>query len=240
MKDELITYDTAVLAKTKGFNELTWFFSPVKSEVIPHPGVYEVSSVRKHNNIDDWLAIPTQSLLQRWLREMHHIQVTAAPYQKVHETEPGFHWLYGYQVWKKDVTGADEFYTYESALEAGLQTALKLIPEVDAKGFLYSTPRTHKTVDDISRTANLKDIPDRLWRFKYAHDVWGNPITAPDGYTILGNVPIELGDIHFDIYGGWARGGEEFAAYNHHFAGFADGRWVCWARKIIPDAKPQL
>ena len=100
MKEELITFETAKLAKEKGFKfQYAW---------IPE--------------IDN---LPTQSLLQKWLREQHNLEVIS-----MHADD--FVW-WKVKVRRLSKVGAEiiktemEFNTYEEALEKGLQEALKLI-----------------------------------------------------------------------------------------------------------------
>lgn len=82
MKDELVKFDTAQLAKQKGFNLF------VKSYYrITQSGPFEEPS--NHNWNDDikmetvggmtYVSAPTQSLLQRWLREVHGIDIIIFP-----------------------------------------------------------------------------------------------------------------------------------------------------------------
>ena len=102
------------------------------------------------------------------------------------------------------------------------------------KGFRYSNPVTHRTIDEVNPNWNLDDVPDRIYgkgTIQYGEDIWRNLITVPDGYEIIKNTPIKIGDIHFDIYGGWTKGGEDYAAERGHHA-HGEGRWICWARKI--------
>lgn len=114
MEEQIVTLMTAKLAKEKGFNIFTgkaWikkegqdlFFVPVYTGVT--------------NGID--YHAPTQSLLQKWLREVHKIDVNVLPYNKNKKY---------YEVWvEKANTTWSNFSTYEEALELGLQEALKLI-----------------------------------------------------------------------------------------------------------------
>jgi len=138
MKDELITFDTAKLAKEKGFN---WDVS--NAFVIRGKRVEEEDSYHynhngtlylnplKDNTVTEIISRPTQSLLQRWLREEHdiHIVITTGEFFK-NETETAF---WGLEV---SIIGAanasfierDDFEgTYEQALEKGLYQALLLI-----------------------------------------------------------------------------------------------------------------
>lgn len=84
--------------------------------------------------IDDYgekLYRPTQALAARWLREVHKIVVDAS---FIPPSTDGGDWRYfignnmGDMVWIGDYVPSDEYYgTYESALEAGLQEAIKMI-----------------------------------------------------------------------------------------------------------------
>lgn len=127
MKDELIKYNTAVLAKEKGFNvdceenynedeELTHNFST-------KPAIYSA---------------PTQSLLQRWLRERHNIHLII---QSTFGATDTYITFVNREIIKdesrKDLKEVGDlsgimldhklFNSYEEALEIGLYEALKLI-----------------------------------------------------------------------------------------------------------------
>ena len=105
MKEKLIEFETAKLAKEKGFTNFNCFWP------------------------DDCLTIgrPTQSLLQKWLREVHNIEVISWPHFK--------RLSYGCDVYHYTTKNSNGFTTielnpsktYEDALELGLQEALKLI-----------------------------------------------------------------------------------------------------------------
>lgn len=112
IEEELVTFETAKLAKEKGFNIFTgkaWikkegqeiFFVPVYTGVT--------------NGID--YHAPTQSLLQKWLREVHNIKLC------ISWTETD-NWLYEINHKQEGISG---YNTYEEALEKGLFQALKLI-----------------------------------------------------------------------------------------------------------------
>jgi len=115
MTEELISFETAKLAKEKGFD---WECRMTAVEDTEH--IYGTGN-DNHNQYRNNVSIPTQSLLQKWLREEHNIQVYAwydedAAYQCLFE--------------KMNMDIYDKFFhfqTYEEALERGLQEALKLI-----------------------------------------------------------------------------------------------------------------
>ena len=112
MKEQLVTFEVAKLAKEKGFNELS-------------DSCYNIIGVIS-NNINnknqDWTdnkvyTAPTQSLLQKWLREIHKINVYCIP----SDFEEG--------TWYNNIASHNPVFTgtYEEALEIGLQEGLQLI-----------------------------------------------------------------------------------------------------------------
>jgi hypothetical protein len=70
MKDELISFDTAILAKQKGFSlEQTHFFNAGSGWKLQSDYLIRTGS-------DVFVECPTQSLLQRWLREKYLIYIS--------------------------------------------------------------------------------------------------------------------------------------------------------------------
>lgn len=126
MKEQLISIETAKLAKEKGFREITLRYWANYYEGEPKE---KWKLMHSHEISLNWMeyAAPTQSLLQKWLRDEHGVFVLILPTINMYfafkvmdigvkiETPPC-----------KDVDGTD-YATYEEALEAGLQEALKLI-----------------------------------------------------------------------------------------------------------------
>lgn len=125
IEDELVSCKTAKLARKKGFNIKQEFF-------------YDKSQLRlciKNCVVDDLTEnqyeAPTQSLLQKWLREKFSIYVRVDSVHKEHH----YPWVKVYECdgHKKDYLksyrkrNGTNFKTYEEALEYGLQEALKLI-----------------------------------------------------------------------------------------------------------------
>lgn len=145
MKEELITYDTAVLAKEKGFNiECLHFYTKPNSKMFgidEHGRSYPIKNKSKSLyvigehatlNIKSAFYVPSQSLLQRWLREVHNIHVFCC--LDIIDKH-GSYWVeigikdtstgYGYKgVFETEL---NEGKTYEEVLEIGLYQALKLI-----------------------------------------------------------------------------------------------------------------
>jgi hypothetical protein len=133
MEEQLITFDTAKLAKEKGFDlefcNVGWHgdFGDLNGDSYPFLGTYSFYKSMYCNNKDEHqIQRPTQSLLQRWLREIHNIHLLLEPYydeQKV--------LVYGFDLiterTEEETIMEKGFKTYEDGLEIGLQEALKLI-----------------------------------------------------------------------------------------------------------------
>ncbi len=141
MKEQLINFETAKLAKEKGFNvETLHFYCKNRTcDYIKNPYKYsfEVNANQEtliNGEIDNfgygitWSA-PTQSLLQRWLREVHNIEVYVHPYSLNNNHKMvGGKGCYEVVV-DKAVTTWSGYKTYEEALEIGLQEGLKLLSD---------------------------------------------------------------------------------------------------------------
>ena len=122
MKDKLIQFSTAKLAKQKGFNIETQKYWANYYTGEPLMKWKLISKEDKTMEYMEWAA-PTQSLLQRWLREEHNLHVdmyrNAIGFQcNLDKAGCGTH--------IRKVTDCEED-TYEQALEKGIQEALKLI-----------------------------------------------------------------------------------------------------------------
>lgn len=119
MKEQLISFETAKLAKEKGFDWKCDAFSYGKDNVTND------ILVRVYEDEKDFYEMPTQSLLQKWLREKHKLNIEIGMQYKV--------WFYSinklpYNSFDdSDIKGGTKFNTYEEALEEGLLNALKLI-----------------------------------------------------------------------------------------------------------------
>lgn len=114
MKEQLISLDTAKLAKEKGFDIYTgkaW----IKKEN------QELFFTSSYTGITDGIVYhrPTQSLLQKWLREIHNIDMNISK-----DSQDIYHCMI---YTKARVEGPKFSKTYEGVLEKGLQEALKII-----------------------------------------------------------------------------------------------------------------
>ena len=143
MKEQLVSFETAKLAKEKGFTEECLHFY-CKNKVCDHIEEPYEYSFRVNGNKDSkdnlgygitWSA-PTQSLLQKWLREKHNIIVTSLPYEdEIPECEgEKRQTLWEDETidcretpWLREITTYTYYHSYEKALEIGLQEALRLI-----------------------------------------------------------------------------------------------------------------
>jgi hypothetical protein len=131
MEEEFITYETALLAKEKGFNLIVRAYYHTNGELEDDDGTGDW-------NVHDTQSAPTQSLLQKWLREEHNLNIEITPCGYNHKDK---HYSFRSLVraitktsnvhnngCKSDIEG--DFYifrSYEKALEAGLMAALGLI-----------------------------------------------------------------------------------------------------------------
>ena len=114
MKDELITLETFKLAKEKGFD----------LKICDCGGFPDCIC-------DQDKIAPTQSLLQRWLREEYFIHASS------HCNHSGWFWDIektngtSLVVFELQDNMSGHFNTYEQALEAGLLEALKIVKDYE-------------------------------------------------------------------------------------------------------------
>ncbi len=133
MKESLITFDLAVLAKQKGFNLEScrngWHgdFGPLVGDDYPFLGTYSYYVRCLCNNKEEHqIQRPTQSELQTWLRDDEKVMVWLEPVGK--DNHDSVLWTWKLIDWSKNNDTVDGFckLSYEDALEAGLITALNL------------------------------------------------------------------------------------------------------------------
>ena len=134
MEEQLISFETAKLAKEKGFPQLDCqsyllvnFIECVTLDILDQSvNLLTIGDLIGYKVNNKTVSAPTQSLLQKWLREKHHLIIIVA-YQYEHDSTPYSYWIYKkfqslpINQWVNDLN------TYEEALEVGLQEALKLI-----------------------------------------------------------------------------------------------------------------
>ena len=133
MKEQLITFDTAKLAKEKGFNvPVIYYFEDYNGE-LTHYHLSKKDWNNRGKQYSIMYSAPSQSLLQKWLREVHHIVIDNTCYfsltkftLKLHTFENGE--FIGTVIDSvRDVKNRVTYKSYEEALEEGLIEALKLL-----------------------------------------------------------------------------------------------------------------
>jgi len=130
MKEELISFETAKLAKEVGFDGLSYFYymdnNPNKlEEAFNKRNPWDFNIKNEYRVPSKSITAPAQSLLQRWLREKHKLWVLIYFDENTMNTYCYF-MIYNTDGYIKEES-MNTFNTYEEALEAGLLQALKLI-----------------------------------------------------------------------------------------------------------------
>ena len=130
MEDQLISFETAKLAKEKGFNEPThgrgWVNNYYNHLGVLKGDVTELVKAQVHKKDTkpfETIAAPTQSLLQKWLREKHNLMCFV-------DFPNDWSYFTGTVIRKGSsdmVVREIEQDTYEEALEVALLESLKLI-----------------------------------------------------------------------------------------------------------------
>lgn len=129
LTEDLISFETAKLAKSKGF-----IFNGRTNNWLETTLPYMEDGTRR---IDftykgEHYPAPTQALLQKWLREKYQIQVEVNYRRFAVPTGNGYFYTCNF----KKYASIEEYYgknifhgfdTYEEALETGLQIGLKMI-----------------------------------------------------------------------------------------------------------------
>ena len=138
MKDEIVSFETAKLAKEKGFRPIEdWNPTYVPGYLYDEENeiASSLTSIQEEDwNIEDRYLAPTQTVLQRWLRETHGVAIEIRFGMRGSST-PYLGYFYGC-IYGKHGGGLvsrvnykgdlpEENYTYEQALEEALVEALK-------------------------------------------------------------------------------------------------------------------
>ena len=128
IEEQIISLETAKLANNKGFNvECDYFYNRGSNYKLQNDSIIRTG--------DDLIyEAPTQSLLQKWLRDLHgvdiHITRNKPSYREyrveIYKIDNTPNYIY-FQINTKKSNGCKWFDDYEEALEQGLQEALKLI-----------------------------------------------------------------------------------------------------------------
>ena len=135
--EKLVSYELAKLAEKKGFDYSTdrVYLSP--TDVKLQDALFNYPKAIYKNRI----YAPTQSFLQRWIREKHHIHINVRATAFMDKENIGYTWdIFGFydgrfrlRLISSDISmknlhdDKEEFNTYEEALEIALLESLKLI-----------------------------------------------------------------------------------------------------------------
>ena len=127
MKEQLIELPTAELAHLKGFDWVTqWYYHPsyglnFSAFDLEDEGECEMQNKNTGGWAKGYHSAPSQSLLQKWLRDEHGMNLDIR-----HEGFVNYSFACG-KDYSDSIRGYQGYETYEIALEAGLIEALELI-----------------------------------------------------------------------------------------------------------------
>jgi hypothetical protein len=136
MKEEIISFETAKLSKEKGFydKDINGNIRISQNYIYFEDGsLHEIREIFDNSllKIPKLYNAPTQHLLQKWLREIHNIELWVQPVTKdlpEYESYKNFEYIYiGFDNKKIGFSGAILGYSYEQTLEIGLFEALNKI-----------------------------------------------------------------------------------------------------------------
>ena len=122
MKEPLIEFKSAKLAKEKGFN---W---PTDNYYMGSGNAFSLSHSEDHNNPEitkEKYSRPTQSLLQKWIREVHNIEIFTKWFNR--DNESGYFTMVFYKLDGTLFHTTDKLKSFEMSLEIGLMEALNCI-----------------------------------------------------------------------------------------------------------------
>ena len=118
MKEKIITFETAKLAKDKGFEvEVTSYYKEAFPENLMIHGI----KCNFNKYVELCCSAPTQSLLQKWLREKHNLDIL------ITKPENSYWDVYIWGETRELFFPNECAKSYEEALEKGLKNALNLI-----------------------------------------------------------------------------------------------------------------
>ena len=130
MREQLVSEKVAILAKEKDFPQTldVGITCRIKNKVNVY---YEKVRPVTESDLDNSWSIfeeiyPTQSVLQKWLREEHKIDIVICPIGNIELVTTGYYYEIPLGINEPNIE-SDSFETYEEALEVGLQQALTLI-----------------------------------------------------------------------------------------------------------------
>lgn len=133
MNEQLVSFKVAKLAKEIRFDwkcRYAYHYDNGNNFTFDFTEEEFINNFHKNKDADkDYISAPIQSLLQKWLRDIHGIAVHIS-------TDITLSWVYTIQSLHPQATytgstiaSVEVFSTYEEALEKGLYRALKLIKD---------------------------------------------------------------------------------------------------------------
>lgn len=131
MEEQIVSFETAKLAKEKGFDiPVRYGVFGKKMKLTENHGWEWNKKLELRNwntpNANSY-SVPTQSLLQKWLREVHNVQLTIIPVGNVDFSLKYWHYSILGLNCNEGKNDVNRFFTYEQTLEEGLKEALKLV-----------------------------------------------------------------------------------------------------------------
>lgn len=135
MKEKIVSYETAVLAKEKGFNiegnstyddYKEYSYKKYEDYDLTETGNYKIITVPETKGKFNLYGTvvpqfctctyqaPTQSLLQKWIREIHHLDIV------VSSNLLGYGYIVYDRIASKNILCYEVYQTYEEALEKAL------------------------------------------------------------------------------------------------------------------------
>lgn len=120
--DQLVSLETGILAKEKGYNQNPYITKDAYGPTYTDGSDIRLRSSSLFNPDTNTCVAPTQTALQRWLREKHNLKVFCVSTNKNNVES----WRCMISI-NKVAKLRQPFSSYEEALEDGLQEALKVI-----------------------------------------------------------------------------------------------------------------
>jgi hypothetical protein len=122
MEDVLVSFATAKLAKEKGFNLLVLkYYDGSYMIATQAKNPFDIKNYNLHNG-STFYSAPTQSLLAKWLRDVHNLSVEVCVGENKWEYS-----IYTIKGFEHMILSGIICTVYEEALEAGLSNALQLL-----------------------------------------------------------------------------------------------------------------
>lgn len=123
IEEQFVSFDTAKMLKDAGFDV------PCFNQYTERGTIWHCDCPENFNKSQCATSCPTQALAARWLREKHRIALDVA---FIPPSVDGDVWQYFVgemddMIWEGEYETGRKYATYEQAMEAGLQEAIKLI-----------------------------------------------------------------------------------------------------------------